>query len=288
MRLAGSSIELADVGSIRIAKIAATQPNTLLELKPSDPARQYVNVVLQFSGSTSYTQQRRSVELAAGRWAVFDVGPLQIVSTSVNAEQLLLLIPRDQLEKDIDVRKIAWRSFTGAEGTGRLLCHTASCMVEELPRMNVRRANVLGQTLSAMVLLALQERLGAAAQAHAMRHGLRERIQSYIHQHLRDPNLSLDLIAKQLNCTKRYLHKVFQGSGESLSEYILQQRLERCRVDLSNVEMSNISITEIALSWGFNSVSHFSRAFHLRYGVPPRSVRAQANLIEERPRPEVE
>jgi AraC-like DNA-binding protein len=276
-RLVASSIEFADVGSIRIAKIGASQANVLLELKPSDPARQYVSIVLQFSGTTSYTQQRRSVELVAGRWAVFDVGMLQILSGSADAEQLVLLIPRDQLEKEIDVRRIAWRSFSGTEGTGRILCHTANCMVEELPRMHVRRANMLGQTLGGLVSVAIQERLGASAQTNLMRHGLRDRIQSYIDQHLRDPNLSLDLIAKQLNCTKRYLHKVFQGTGESLSEYILQQRLERCRADLSNPELSNVSITEIALSWGFNSVSHFSRAFHLRFGVPPRSTRAHTS-----------
>lgn len=275
VRLAGSSIELADVGWVRIAKIAASHPNVSLELKPSDPARQYINVVLQFAGATTYSQQRRSVELAAGRWAVFDGGSLQIVSRSADAEQLVLLVPRDQLERDLDIRRIAWRSFSGTEGTGRVLCHTASCMVEELPRMNVRRANLLGQTLTGLVLIAIQERIGASAQSNVVRHGLRERIQNYIDQHLRDPNLSLDLIAKQLNCTKRYLHKVFQGTGESLSEYILQQRLERCRLDLSNPDLSNISITEIALSWGFNSVSHFSRAFHLRFGKPPRSARAE-------------
>jgi AraC-like DNA-binding protein len=263
------------VGSIRIAKIAASQPHFSLELKPSDPARQYLNIVLQFAGNTIYAQQRHSVELQAGRWAAFNVGALQIVSGSADAEQLVLLLSRDQLEKDLDVRRIAWRSFSGTEGTGRLLCHTANCIVEELPRMNVRRANALGQTLSDLVMLALQERLGESEQANVIRHGLRDRIQTYIEQHLRDPNLSLDRIAKQLNCTKRYLHKVFQGTGESLSEHILQQRLARCRMDLANPELSNVSITEIALSWGFNSVSHFSRAFHLRFGMPPRSARAQ-------------
>ncbi|NTI46684.1 helix-turn-helix domain-containing protein, partial [Agrobacterium rhizogenes] len=33
------------------------------------------------------------------------------------------------------------------------------------------------------------------------------------------------------------------------------------------------SVTEIALSWGFNDISYFNRAFRTTYGMTPRQMR---------------
>ena len=268
-----SSIELADVGSIRVAKIGASQRGISFELRPHDPVRRYINVVLQLSGSSICSQQRRSARLEPDQWAAFDVGQINIVSGSAESEQLILLIPHDELERDLDIRGIASRALPGAAGASKLLVQTAICLIEELPRIDLQRADSLAQTLCGLVSLAIQERLGADAAAPSNRGSLRDRIRHYIDNNLRDPNLSLDRVAKQLNCTKRYLHKAFEGGGESLSTYILKQRLERCRADLSNPELASSSITEIALSCGFNSVSHFSRAFRLHFGTSPRAAR---------------
>jgi AraC-like DNA-binding protein len=274
-----SSIEFADVGSIRIAKISASQRGFSFELKPHDPVRRYVNVVLQLFGSSTCSQQRRSARLEPGQWATFEVGKLNIVAASAECEQFILLIPHDHLDSELDIRAISSRALPSATGASKLLVKTAICVIEELPRLNLQRAESLAQALCRLVALAIQERSGADAAAVSNRVGIRDRICHYIDSNLRDPNLSLDRVAKQLNCTKRYLHKVFQGGGESLSTYILQQRLQRCRADISNPELANLSITEIALSWGFNSVSHFSRAFRLHFGTSPRAARLNHQRI---------
>ena len=50
-----------------------------------------------------------------------------------------------------------------------------------------------------------------------------------------------------------------------------QRRLDRCRSDLEAARRTE-SITSIALRWGFNDPSHFSRLFRRRYGVAPRAL----------------
>src|SRR6185312_7882780 len=94
---------------------------------------------------------------------------------------------------------------------------------------------------------------------------LRERVRRYIASHLRAPDLSLDQIARSMHCTKRYLHKVFEDEDVSISKYILDLRLDRCRDALRTVSAKDESITDIALSWGFSNSAHFSRAFHKRF-----------------------
>jgi AraC family transcriptional regulator, positive regulator of tynA and feaB len=49
---------------------------------------------------------------------------------------------------------------------------------------------------------------------------LYELAQAFIHDHLRDPDLSIDQISMALGCSKRYLHMLFSDRGLTVSEYI--------------------------------------------------------------------
>ena len=89
------------------------------------------------------------------------------------------------------------------------------------------------------------------------REALLERIDTFVRQHLRNPELSIDLIAANLRCTKRNLHKVFSDRRETLSHYIRRQRLERCAADLANPELAGQSITELSYRWGFQQLGVF-------------------------------
>lgn len=102
---------------------------------------------------------------------------------------------------------------------------------------------------------------------------LLERIDGFVRRHLHDPDLSIDMIAANLRCTKRYLHKVFSARDETLSPYIRRLRLERCAADLTNPELAGRSITELSYRWGFSDSAYFSRKFKSRYGMPPRVYR---------------
>src|SRR5262249_40862095 len=105
---------------------------------------------------------------------------------------------------------------------------------------------------------------------------IRDRICGYIERNLRDPALSVTGIAAALNCSTRYLHKVFAEGAETIAEYILRQRLERCFSELTRPSLKTLSIAELAYSWGFKSVSHFGKAFSRRYGLTPSEQRLRS------------
>ena len=111
---------------------------------------------------------------------------------------------------------------------------------------------------------------------------MRTRIRAFIHRNLADPDLTIERIAERMQCTKRYLHKVFSDEGETLNQYIWAQRLELCRKHLSRAELAGKSITEIAFACGFSNAAHFSRSFRARFGQPPRAFR-RAALGQKRP-----
>mgnify|MGYP003677434168 FL=1 len=100
-----------------------------------------------------------------------------------------------------------------------------------------------------------------------------ERITQYMYENLRDPTLSARNIAEALGISRRYMNKLFQREGTTVGRALLARRLEGSYRDLSDPYKRARSVTEIAYAWGFNSPSHFSRAFRQRFGMSPREAR---------------
>jgi AraC-like DNA-binding protein len=98
-------------------------------------------------------------------------------------------------------------------------------------------------------------------------------LKSYIESRLDDPDLSPEIIAKDNRISVRYLHYLFKGTGMSVSEWVREQRLEKCHQKLTSAKFDRESITDIAFSLGFNSSSHFTRLFKQKFGIPPRCAR---------------
>jgi transcriptional regulator GlxA family with amidase domain len=74
----------------------------------------------------------------------------------------------------------------------------------------------------------------------------------------------------------RQLHRLFAREGLSFGAWLREQRLRRCRDDLTNQQLTHRAVGEIAARWGFRSAAHFTRAFHARYGTTPAELRSQA------------
>jgi AraC-like DNA-binding protein len=80
-------------------------------------------------------------------------------------------------------------------------------------------------------------------------------------------DLSLADLAQQLYCSAAHLSRIFRGAtGFKLSDYRQELRL---RKGLFLLEESRLEIGNIAIHLGFASHSHFTSAFHRRFGVNP-------------------
>lgn len=267
------TLDYADVGAMKIARIQAGRHRVLRQPKAFvDSVPRYLKLAVQLKGCSTYEQHGRSVTLLPGQWSAYDTSRPYVVANPEPVEQLAFLIPHDMLARDIDMSRVSARGFSGSTGMGRLVFQSLNALFEELPTLAPRRAEELAEVVNRLVHLAIYEKLGSP-QPQSVHADLRDRIRLYVENHLRDPGLSLDAIAADLNCTKRYLHMVFETEDMTLNEYIWVRRLERSRADLSNPAMRARSVTDIALSWGFSNPSHFSRAFRGRFGLAPSMAR---------------
>ena len=98
-------------------------------------------------------------------------------------------------------------------------------------------------------------------------------IKEYIEQNLGDESLAPSMIADRFGYTPSYIHHIFKGENESISHYIIRRRVEEASKALADPRFDGRSIGEIAYSWGFNSLSHFGRAFKCRTGKTPSEFR---------------
>jgi AraC-like DNA-binding protein len=267
------TLDFAHVGPMRIGRFATDRRCELRHpVAVTLDAPSYLMVAVQLRGRSVYVQHGRTMQLEPGSWGACDVPQPCLSVHQEGVEQLHFLIPRELIRMAIDVRSFFGRSF-GESPVSTLMCQTIRSLFEQLPSLDPRRAEELADVAQRLFHIAAMERI-EQPRPLSMHEEMRDRICGYIEDSLRDPRLTLDLIAHDLNCTKRYLHMVFAGQEQTLSEYIWARRLERSRADLENPALRERPITEIAMSWGFNNLSHFSRAFRDRFGMSPRAARS--------------
>ncbi|APO77903.1 AraC family transcriptional regulator protein (plasmid) [Rhizobium etli 8C-3] len=107
------------------------------------------------------------------------------------------------------------------------------------------------------------------------------RVAAAIDARLSDADLALAVIARLEGLSVRYAQKLFEARGESFSDYVRQQRLEHCRIDLADPNHAHESVASIGQRWGFRDQSHFSRAFGATFGMSPKQVRHARAQTEE-------
>lgn len=95
-------------------------------------------------------------------------------------------------------------------------------------------------------------------------------VANYIQHHLSEP-ITAESIAKELYLSRPFLSRKFiEETGESLTDFILNEKTEEAKRLLRH---SDKSLTAISNYLGFSSQSHFSRVFKKYAGITPGEYR---------------
>jgi AraC-like DNA-binding protein len=155
------------------------------------------------------------------------------------------------------------RSMTLAE---RDLCELL--LQPPVPRP-LRAAWFRGKTLECFSLFG-----GAPRSGPAQNDPLRQRIDAatlWLREHFRE-DLDLHTLARHVGCAPHYLSRLFrQHSGKTLSQKLREIRIDRAAALLRD---GGCNVTEAAFEVGYNSLSHFTKAFVAEKGQRPSDWRA--------------
>lgn len=111
-----------------------------------------------------------------------------------------------------------------------------------------------------------------------------DNVTSYIQSHI-DDELLLDDLAKQAGFSPYHFHRIFAGiMGETVGDYVLRVRMAMA---VQRLLHTSDPVTDIGLAAGYKTPAAFTKAFRLRFGVPPTTFRrlersaAYALLIQQ-------
>jgi len=236
----------------------------------------YLKIVAPVRGCAGVAQLGRQAWVSPGAWTIYDTTGCYAVDNPERVAHLIVMLPKAQImERGLRLENLMARDVGGASGISRVALATMRSTYQELPHMSADAARGAGELISQLIRLSLIE-LSGQQTALTQREILKDRIRDYVALNLRDPALSVEHIAQALNCSKRHLHNAFTGDDDTLASHILRLRLEACIRELQQTRPLARPITEIALSWGFNNLSHFSRVFRDHSGQSPSEFRQTA------------
>ena len=237
----------------------------------------YLKIVAPLRGRAGVEQSGRQAWVGPGAWTIYDTTADYLIANPERVEHLIVMVPKAQLAgQGLRLDTLMARPVGGATGIARVALTTMRSTFEELPNMSADAARGAGELVTQLVRLSLIELAGQHTPL-TQREALKDRIRHHVALNLRDPDLSVDQIATALNCSKRHLYNAFADEPHTLASYIQHLRLDACLRELQQVGPAARPITDIALHWGFNNLSHFSRVFRERTGQSPSEFR-QARL----------
>jgi AraC-like DNA-binding protein len=118
------------------------------------------------------------------------------------------------------------------------------------------------------------------AQGRGIRAARLRALQADIAEHLADGDVSAASLAARHRVSPRYIHKLFEGEGTTLSRFVLAQRLARAHRLLTDRRHAHRTIGALAFAAGFGDLSTFNHAFRRRYGATPSEVRLAARMSD--------
>ncbi len=257
-------------GSLRMLTIDAPAHRVLRDQAASDPSHDSFKLLLEMKGVSEIQQRDASFCLQPGDWSLYDPRVPYSITSQESIRHLVVQIPREKLGH-LPVGSLHTCQADAPELVAlyQVLSSFLGALAAQLNTLPDAVGEPLSETTLGLLAQALQAQRGEAPERMPLPEAMRARVRQYIHSHLDDADLNVERIAKDMRCSKRYLHALFQSERHTLDRQIWLSRLERCRQALAGADASTVSISALAYRWGFNSNAHFCRLFKQEFGTTP-------------------
>lgn len=272
--LAARSLGTAQLS--RVAGDGAVVRRTPATIHRADPA--YLKLGVQVRGCCVVEQDEREAALVPGDLVLYDTSRPYQLAFDTAFEMLVIMFPRERLHlpggrlSDVTARRVS-----GRRGVGAAVRPFLSALADQLSADDVEPSATLSTAVLDLLAAALAEQLDctSAVGEDAQRHALFLRVLSFVDARLDDPELTVAGIAAAHHVSVRYLQKLFEDEGRTVTEWVRRRRLERAGRDLADLAGAEWSISAVGARWGMGNPAAFSRAFRQEFGVTPSEYRRQ-------------
>ncbi|MEV1076973.1 helix-turn-helix domain-containing protein [Streptomyces sp. NPDC050211] len=271
------TIRTASLGGLKVTKVdgdplEARRTPRLIAQGDED---EYVVVKLVSQGVARLEQDGRDIGVRPGEVFIYDMArPVRLLFPQCFQTKSIVLSRQVLGLCESDLRQITASPLSSDTPLGGLLSVLLSRLADTAGSHRPYAREVLARSVVDLLNVLADEQLGRISEGTPSGDAaMLLQIRTFIGRHLADADLTPEVIARAHHISVRYLHKIFEGEGITVSRWIQSRRLEACRQDLLHREAANRTIAAVAHRWGFTSAAHFSRVFRAAYGMSPSEYR---------------
>ena len=235
-----------------------------------------VSLVVSLGRSLSINHRKREACLARNEAILFQAD----APGSAGTRQRFAVLEVSTAQRDWELRNahpgdvLAHVIDRNSQTLALLLGYIRAFAKSGLPSATKARQLVSGHLIDLVILAATEPSLGES-QIDCVVAARRAAVLDYIASHFCDPNLSGFSLAQKLGISQRYLHRLLQTTGKTLTEHVNELRLDRAFSLLSTMGADQ-RVTDIAFAVGYSDVTYFYRHFRSRFGDTPKGVAGSA------------
>jgi AraC-like DNA-binding protein len=241
---------------------------------PSGQLEPMIALCVQRHGTAQSTEAGRQQLLLPGELLM--VGPTARNEFDIAGTTVALEIPFDEVGVTVELAREASTRLPASPLFSLVSQHLLALHAEADALAASAAAATVGaataQLVKALIVSAATD--GRPARS-ALEDALAPRILAYVRQHLKDRDLTPVTIARAHSISVRYLYKLCDAAGVKLVEWIIAERLDGARRDLTAPYRAGSTIAQVSRKWGFKDPSHFSSRFRHAYGISPRELQRQ-------------
>ncbi len=265
-----AQMQVYRVGPLRLYTIHAGAHRVVRDHAELGDAADSYKLLLQLYGESEIEQRNDCFTLKPGDWSLYDPRVPYAITSRESLGHMVVQVPRERLRcLEVPALHTCEPASPEIEGMYGVLSTFLSSFSGQLASLPDTVGTTLSEATLALLASTLLARRGKLHESRALPEVLRMRVRQYIESHLSEPDLGVERIARDLRCSKRYLHRVFEGEDTTIERYIWRARLLRCKHALETGTAASASISATAFHWGFNSTAHFCRLFKLQFGMTP-------------------
>jgi AraC-like DNA-binding protein len=273
-------IRCSSLGFLTLAQIKATHElGERSRAQVSRAQNEHFVIVLLRAGRLKITQAGRECVLEPNMFTLFDCNGPYTFHHVEPTEVLDVIVPAGAMRARLrEPEAYVALPRSADSGLGRVMADMFQSLAREAPFIPDQAADDCARKVADMmgVLFDSDGEAGLPIGESAVRSAIYRRCTVFIENNLDDPHLDPAKIAAAAGISLRYLHKIFQCSGESVGDYVRRVRLARSYDDLADRRNRHVKIKEIAFRCGFKNPTHFSDAFRDYHGRSPSEIRRAA------------
>jgi AraC family transcriptional regulator, positive regulator of tynA and feaB len=264
------SISLQRRGHLDIAEVESdsdciVRNDNCIRLDPGE----HFFFILQKSGQADMSQGHSHVTLEPGSAILIDsMLPCEFHYGGRSSRQISFHLPRAEF----------FQRF-GAVAPAGLIVKRETAIANAMQLVVAELLSEAGSQKLAFLSEAFLNILGAriaedVRNAENIEYRITLRARQLIDMRFRDPGLSASNVAEQLGISLRRLQRLFEETGENVSQLIKDRRLECARRQLIACARGarRDLVSTIAYEAGFNDLSYFNKVFRRAYGTTPSQI----------------